>query len=249
MVHPAPAPRFGDSKRLRAQGETHSRTFASGGVGKRVNRDGPRDDVIDPTSSPNWPGILGSPKVQSGLPRSVCMSPASNEGWFTGSTGATALTFRSPRRGSDEQTSRVGGELNAVEEHGLRRPSVPDCAWPGRASPHVPWRCAMIEIAARGMVIHRRPSGPTTQSLGNTGARPPSVRPGHDESVGSRPAAVGERERIAHRLGTREVVADIAMPPESATGRILRFSLGADGTWQRDPGGSPDSMACRTVSH
>ena len=25
------------------QGETHSRTFASGGVGKRVNRDGPRD--------------------------------------------------------------------------------------------------------------------------------------------------------------------------------------------------------------
>jgi gluconolactonase len=35
---------------------------------------------------------------------------------------------------------------------------------------------------------------------------------------------------------------------ESATGRVLRFSLGADGTWERDPWRVPDSMACRTVA-
>jgi len=78
------------------------------------------------------------------------MSPASTEGWFTGSTGATALTFRSPRRGSDEQTSRVGGELNAVEE----QDSVDHRFQTVRGQverPHVPWRCAMIEIAARGI--------------------------------------------------------------------------------------------------
>ena len=151
------------------------------------------------------------------------MSPASTEGWFTGSTGATALTFRSPRRGSDEQTSRVGGELNAVEE----QDSVDHRFQTVRGQverPHVPLRCAMIEIAARGI-------GDPQAAVGSHYAVAGEYR-GAATKCATRPRRIrwipaggrrGERERIAcpPSWHTRRSSLDIAMPlgppPVSAT--------------------------------
>ena len=188
------------------------------------------------------------------------MSPASTEGWFTGSTGATALTFRSPRRAGVRAAWRcratifscaktVGRLCARVRPYG-RRPGSNGFVVAGSHT----WLAVPL-------------SSPSDCVVGPDGRLWITDPTGRDLDHRATPGNVWALDLATHSL---EPMVDGVLFPngiefstdarslfvaESATGRVLRFSLGADGTWERDPwrvprlDGVPDGLAVDADDH